>query len=220
MSFQFPQPFDFSAVAPSTGGGGHLPVSDSKGHMVIITESEVVPVKDKPQAAFIQFKLRIIEGEFNGTEGDYRVNYFSDSEIAANIAKGQMSALGYVCKINPPLINTAQLHNQPFRAVVALQKDPNKAEKGYTEVKYVLNADGSKAGSQQAGQGAAPAAAAPAAPPTPPPAAAVAQPAPATWTPPAAAAPAPEAAPAATPWGAPAAAAAGQPSPPAWAKPA
>jgi hypothetical protein len=206
MAFQFPQAFDPTSVAPATGGGNQLPVSDLKGHLVVITESEVVPVANKPNAAFIKFDLAVIEGEHKGAEGTYRVNYFSDSEVAANIAKGQLSALAHVCGIAPaPLANTAQLHNRPFRVVVGLQKDPDSAAKGYTEIKFVLNQDGSKAGTQ--GASAPPAAAAPPTPPAPPAAAA--------WTPPAEAAPAAAAAPA---WGStPAAAPASNASVPPWA---
>lgn len=195
MSFQFPQAFDVSSVAPATGGGNQLPVSDSKGHLVVITESEVVPVANKPNAAYIKFDVRIIEGEHAGADGIYRVNYFSDSEVAANIAKGQLSALGHVCHVQQ-LANTAQLHNVPFRVVVKLQKGAEGAEKGYTEISHVLNADGSKAGSAP---GSAPAAAAPAQ---------------AQWGQPAQ----PEAPPAASApaWGQPAAATAAPSSPP-WA---
>lgn len=210
MSFQFPQAFDVNNVAPATGGGNQLPVSNSKGHLVVITESEVVPVANKPNAAYIKFDVRIIEGEFAGAEGIYRVNYFSDSEVAANIAKGQLSALGHVCHVQQ-LANTAQLHNVPFRVVVKLQKDAEAAAKGYTEIAYCLNADGSKAGSAP---GSAPQTA-PAAPPTPP--AAPAQAAPAAWVPPAAPVEAaPAAAPASPAWGAPAPAAAAASVPP-WA---
>jgi hypothetical protein len=197
MSFQFPQAFDVNSVAPATGGGNQLPVSDSKGHLVVITESEVVPVANKPNAAYIKFDVRIIEGEHAGAEGIYRVNYFSDSEQAANIAKGQLSALGHVCHVQQ-LANTAQLHNVPFRMVVKPQKGAEEAAKGYTDIAYVLNADGSKAGSAP---GSA-ATAAPAAPPVAPPA------------PPAAAAPA------AGQWGAPAAPVEAAPQPPAWGQPA
>jgi len=210
MSFQFPQAFDVNSVAPATGGGNQLPVSDSKGHLVVITESEVVPVANKPNAAYIKFDVRVIEGEHAGAEGIYRVNYFSDIEQAANIAKGQLSALGHVCHVQQ-LANTAQLHNVPFRMVVKLQKGAEEAAKGYTDIAYVLNADGSKAGSAP---GSA-AAAAPAAPPQPPAAPAqAAQATPAQWGAPAAPV---EAAPAAPPaWGQPAATAAPAASPP-WA---
>lgn len=207
MSFQFPQAFDVNSVAPATGGGNQLPVSDSKGHLVVITESEVVPVANKPNAAYIKFDVRIIEGEHTGAEGIYRVNYFSDSEVAANIAKGQLSALGHVCHVQQ-LANTAQLHNVPFRVVVKLQKGVEGTEKGYTEISHVLNADGSKAGSAP---GSAPAAA-PAAPPVAPPAAPAAASTPA-WGAPAAPV---EAAPAPPAWGAPAAAAPAASVPP-WA---
>lgn len=205
MSFQFPQAFDVNSVQPATGGGGQLPVSDSKGHLVVITESEVVPVTGKPNAAYIKFDVRIIEGEHAGAEGVYRVNYFSDSEQAANIAKGQLSALGHVCHVQQ-LANTAQLHNIPFRMVVGLQKDAEAAAKGYTETKYVLNADGSKAGSAP-GSAPAPAPAAPPQPPAPPAAAA-------QWGAPAAPV---EAAPAAPAWGQPATTAAPAASTPPWA---
>lgn len=211
MAFQLPAVFDVNSVAPATGGGGQLPVSDSKGHLAVITESEVVPVANKANAAYIKFDLRIVEGEHAGSEGVYRVNYFSDSEVAANIAKGQLSALGHVCHVMQ-LANTAQLHNIPFRVVVGLQKDADAAAKGYTEIKYVLNADGSKAGSAP---GSTPAAA-PAAPPQAP-TAAPTQPATApAWGAPAAPV---EAAPAAAPaWGQPAAAtAAPAASTPPWA---
>jgi len=213
MSFQFPQAFDVNSVAPATGGN-QLPVSDSKGHLVVITESEVVPVANKPNAAYIKFDVRIIEGEHSGAEGIYRVNYFSDSEVAANIAKGQLSALGHVCHVQQ-LANTAQLHNIPLRMVVGLQKDAEAAAKGYTEIKYVLNADGSKAGSAP---GSAPAAA-PAAPPQPPaPSVTAATPAAPVWGAPVEAAPA--ATPAAPAWGAPAATPAATSVPPWATKPA
>lgn len=205
MSFQLPQVFDARSVEPSSGGSNQLPVSDSNGWPVVIINSDVVPVKDKPNAAFIRFDLMIIDGEHKGAEGTYRVNYFSDSEVAANIAKGQLSALGHVTG-QFSIANTAQLHNIPFRVVVGLQKDKESAEKGFTEIKYVLDINGNKAG-----KSGAQAVAAPTPSPTPAPAPQPAPaPAPGGWAPPAEAATQ-----AAPPWGQPAGGAA--PASPPWA---
>ena len=178
--------FDCRSVEPATGGGNQLPLSDAKGWPVIITGTDIVGVKGKENsAAFILLNLLIIDGEHKGVEGTYRINYFSDNETAARIAKEQLSAVGYVTNVFQ-LSDTEQLKNIPFRIVVGNQK-PNADQAAkmaagesvvlFTEVKKVLDINGALPGKGQGAPAAAPQA--PAAPPSFAPPAAPAQPAPA-----------------------------------------
>ena len=183
--------FDCRSVEPATGGGNQLPLSDAKGWPVIITGTDIVGVKGKENSsAFILLNLLIIDGEHKGVEGAYRINYFSDNDTAARIAKEQLSAVGYVTNVFQ-LSDTEQLKNIPFRIVVGNQK-PNADQAAkmaagesvvlFTEVKKVLDINGALPGKGQGAPAAAPQA--PAAPPTfAPPAQAPAQApaAPAAW---------------------------------------
>lgn len=211
----FPQGFSARTVAPQ-GNTSQLPASPPEGWPVVITASEMKPTAADPQAGFLECNLHIIEGEHTGLEGKYRLNIFSKSEKAVEIANRQLSALCHVCN-NPDAVDSSQLHNIPFRVVVGFQKMTSPDGPQYTEVKGVKHMDGSDPGKAGSAPAAAPA------PPAPPqqqaapvqqqaaPAAAPAWGAPAQPTAPA---------PAAPQWGAPAAA---QPAPaqaqPAWAAP-
>lgn len=198
--------FDATVVEPA-GMSSALPVSGPEGYGVIITNSELVPVKDKPQCGMLALTLQIIDGEHKGDTGTYRLNLYSDNQQACQIAERQLSAICHAVNVFK-IADSAQLHNLPFRVVVGPQKvKAGEEDKGYTEVKGVLRMDGSQPG-KPAGS-AAPVQQA--APPQPPPAQPATQPA---WGAPA---PAQEAAPAAQQpaWGQPAAGGAAPP----WAQP-
>ena len=171
--------------------------------MVVIYDDETLPAKADANNGVLNLKVKVIEGPYNGTEGVYRINYFfmgtdANSVTTKRIADAQLSAICHAVNVyNPKAV--AELYNKPFRIVVEMQKGEEAAEKGYTQIKGVLCADGGipgfpdkpKVQRQETIQ---------AAPTTPAPAANPGWGAPAQPV-----VPAPEAAPATTaaPWGAP-----------------
>lgn len=147
MSTQFPQPFDARNIPPASVGTSQLPVSDKDGHLVTITDSEVKPTKSG-DGGLLELTLTIMEGEFAGQNGIYRLNLWNSSDKARQIAQGQMSAVCHVTNVFN-VQDSRQLHGIPFRAVVALQKgneQNNNNEAGYTEVKGVKFAGGGDPG--------------------------------------------------------------------------
>lgn len=143
---QLPNVFDPNTVAPSTGEGGNLPVSDAKGHLVVITDSSMEAVKDKQGCWYLQFNLSVTEGQHAGAEGPMRLNLGSDSAVAVKIAMQQLSAICHCVNYLQPINDVSVLYNRPFRVVVGLQKDKESADKGYTEIKKILDAAGNKPG--------------------------------------------------------------------------
>lgn len=139
---QLPTAFDPTTIAPSSGGGKCLPISDPKGHMVVISDSDMKQTKDQ-QGYFVEFTLTICEGPLAGQSGAYRINLVNQSAEAVRIGLEQLSALCHVIGYLQRVDDTSVLHNRPFRAVVHYQK--GKEQEGYTEVSHVLTADGRKA---------------------------------------------------------------------------
>ena len=199
--------FDANKYEPQGVGGGQLPVSDKNGWPVVISDSEMKENTAKT-GGYLELTLTVIEGEHAGQSGSYRLNLFHSNEQTVNIAYKQMSAICHVTGVFN-VSDSAQLHNKPFRAVVGLQKvKPGEEDKGYTEIKGVLDINGNQPG--KTGTAAPSAPPAPPQPPAPPAAAA-----PPAWTPPAPPEQ-PTAAPAPPAWGQPAGATAA-PAPPPWA---
>lgn len=216
--------FNAMNIKPATMGGSILPVSDNLGHLVVIYDDETLPASKDRNNGVLNLKLKIVEGPYNGTEGVYRINYFfmgtdANSLTTKRIADAQLSAICHAVNVyNPKAV--AELYNKPFRIVVEMQKGEEAVEKGYTQIKGVLCADGGIPGfpdkpkvQRQATTQAAPA--------TPAPAPATPAATPGWGAPPAPPAPTPEAAPTtpAAPWGAPPAGGAAPASPPWAAKP-
>jgi len=213
---QFPQGFSARTVAPQ-GNFSQLPISSSDGWPMVITASEMKASKGNANNGYLELNVRIIEGEHTGQEGKYRINLFNENAKTVEIAARQLSALCHVCN-NPDAVDSSQLHNQPFRGVVGLQKKANADDADMTEIKGVKHMDGSDPGkSNGAGPAAAPA---PPAPPQQAPQAPVQPAAPQQAAPAWGAAPAPAqaqpAAPAAPAWNGAAPAAPAQPT---WAAP-
>lgn len=199
---QLPQGFNARTTEPAAMGAPQLPVSPKEGWPVVITSSEMVATSGNANNGMLVLNLLIIEGEHKGEEGVYRLNLYHTNEKTVEIANRQLSAVCWVTG-KPDAKVSEELHNIPFRAVVELQKDPEAAAKGYTQVKGVLDIQGNQPGKTGASVAAAPAPAAPPVPPAPAapawggtapaePAASAAAP---TW-----AAPAATAAPASPPW--------------------
>lgn len=137
---QLQQVFDATQVDP-TQGSGSLPVGK---HPVIISNSEITGTKDGANGMVV-LELTIIDGPQKGTTGAYRLNLYHSNQTAAQIAQKQLSALCHVTQTFQ-LQDTAQLHNKPFVIEVGLQKGPEAAEKGYTEVKKVFDMAGNEPG--------------------------------------------------------------------------
>jgi hypothetical protein len=147
--------FNATGIQPATVAKPQLPVSDKLGHLMMIVASDIVENKSKT-GGYVELELSIIEGQYKGESGLYRINLFNPSEVAVRIAEGQMAALCLVTGVID-VKDTQQLHNIPFRGVVGYQKgeDPkvNPEANGYTEVKGALHADGAAPGKSAAGPG-------------------------------------------------------------------
>lgn len=146
--------FNPMEVDPSTGGGGSLPVSGPEGLLVIITESDLKQNKQKT-GGFIEFTLQCIEDDKQGMTGKERLNIVNTNKQAEAIAKAQLSAICHVTGQLGELVDTAILHNIPFRVLTRIQQfknDPEKQKeaetKGWTEIYGYLDADGNKPGQQ------------------------------------------------------------------------
>lgn len=139
-------PFDATQVDP-TQGASQFPVGK---HPVVIVHDEIRANKNQ-DGGLAALTLRITDGPSKGIEGEYRLNLYNKSEKAAEIAHKQLSAICHVTGVYK-IEDLRQLHNIPFIIEVALQKDPEAAAKGYTEVKKVYDMNGNEPGKQNAGQ--------------------------------------------------------------------
>lgn len=130
---------DFSSIAPDEGGSSYFPVSDSKGWLCQITESEQKETANRDGAMAV-FTLTGLEGPVNGRTHTYRINIAnSKSQKAVEIGMGQISAIAHVIG-HLRVGNSAELHNKPFRVVVVADGDeqyPNR-----TKVQSVRDANG------------------------------------------------------------------------------
>jgi hypothetical protein len=143
---QLMQPFDASKVDP-TQSGGQMPVGK---HPVVIRDSELKATQDKT-SGYLQLNLEIIDGPSKGTTGPYRLNLYNTNETAVRIAHQQLSAICHAIGQLQEFIDPAVLYNRPFIVEVGLQKDPDAAAKGYTEVKKVYDINGNEPGKAPAG---------------------------------------------------------------------
>jgi len=135
------QVFDATTVDPTQGGGGNLPVGR---HPVVIVANEVAATKDN-SGGYLALTLEIIDGPNKGSRGVVRINLYNQSAQAVDIANRQFSALCHVT--NQFRVDDVDvLQNIPFMVDVELQRDPEAAKKGYTEVKKFLYLDGSEPG--------------------------------------------------------------------------
>ena len=143
--------FDATKVEPA-GISSQLPVSGPDGYGVVITASEMKENKDKT-GGFLELTLQVTDGEHKGESGAYRLNLYHSNAKTVEIAYRQLSAVCHAVGVFQ-VVDSTQLHNIPFKAIVGLQKGENP--EGYTEVKGVLGADGSQPGKSK-GPAAAPA---------------------------------------------------------------
>lgn len=153
--------FDATTVEPNEGPGGGFPVSDDKGHLVIITAEASKPVKDKPGASYLEFELTGQAAPVMGQKAPVRLNLGSDSERARQIAWGEMSAIMH-CVGVLQISDTQQLWNKPFRVIVEQQRDKDGKPTQFTQITAFRDQHGNKP--KEAGKGTTTAIAAPAQP--------------------------------------------------------
>lgn len=151
--------FDASTVAPSTGTSSNLPVSPPEGWPVQIIAAEMKQTASK-DGHFVEFTLQITEGDNLGAVGAYRLNLGNENEQTVFIAASQLSSLCHVTGVMQ-FTDFMALANIPFRVIVVMQTGADAVEKGYTEVKQVLDVNGNKpsAGGAVANPAASPASA-------------------------------------------------------------
>lgn len=148
---QLMNPFDATKFDPTQGGGG-MPVGK---HPVVIVESEVKPTKDNT-GGLLELTLQIIDGPAKGQKGAYRLNLYNQSQQAVEIAHRQLSTICHAIGVFQ-VQDSQQLHNIPFIVDVTLQKDPEAAKKGYTEVSRIYDRNGNEPGKPAQGGPAQPA---------------------------------------------------------------
>jgi hypothetical protein len=141
---QFIQPINLNNFDPTQGVGG-LPIGR---HPVVISSSEIKATKAN-DGGYLQLDLTIIDGPQKGQVGAWRLNLYSSSAQAAEIAHRQLSAVGHCVGVFM-LQDSSQLHNMPF----VIDVGPQKNDPQYTEVKKVMDMNGNEPG--KAGSGAAP----------------------------------------------------------------
>lgn len=125
-----------------TQGSSMLPVGKL---LVVATSSEVKPTSDGNNG-YLQYNLEVIDGDHKGASGAYRLNLYHSNQQTVEIANRQFSALCHVTGQMGVVEDSAQLHNIPFIIDVQKQTKGEGAEKGYTEVKRVFDANGNEPG--------------------------------------------------------------------------
>lgn len=142
MCAQLLNPFDASQVAPAAPMQ-NWPLGS---HKVVIVGNEIKATNDN-EGGYLDLTLRVIEGEFSGFEGHYRLNLYNKSEKAVEIAYKQLSAICHVTGVYQ-VLDANVLMNIPFIAVVGLQKKVKQDDPDYTEIKGVKDINGNDPGKQ------------------------------------------------------------------------
>jgi len=141
----------------NSGGGKRLPVSDSKGHLVVITGHETKALKTAANGSRMVFSLKIVEGPMQGKEAEHSENLGHVDETPRRIAEERVTAILRVCGLRTQVQNPhVDFYNKPFRMVVDYQDGhaPGMPDaKGYTEVTKILDFAGREPADPQAGIG-------------------------------------------------------------------
>lgn len=128
--------FDATTVDPSAGTG-NLPVGR---HPVVIKSAAVTPTKGN-DGGLLLLTVEIIDGQYKGVQGAYRLNLWNASPQSAEIASKQLSALCHVT--NRFQLNAepkgVELFGIPFFIIVEQQAPPNEK---YTQIVGVQDING------------------------------------------------------------------------------
>lgn len=134
--------FDATQIAPSQSAGPH-PIGQFPAR---IADTEIEPTKDKT-GWFLKVTFETPAGVIF-----MRYNLANPNERAVNIARGQFSALCHATGILQPRYgdHCAALRGGRCQIVVGEQNGEEAKEKGYTEIKKVLDPNGNEPGKVQA----------------------------------------------------------------------
>lgn len=147
------QAFDATQWNPEQSAG-QLPIGR---HKVIIDDSEV-KANNANTGGYLALTLQVIEGPSAGATGIMRLNLYSQSEKAVEIAHRQLSSVCHAIGVFN-VQDSAQLHNIPFVVEVGNQKPTQEQEEKrargeevtlYTEVKKVFDVNGNAPGKKGA----------------------------------------------------------------------
>ena len=127
-------------------------------YKVIIEANEMRPVKDKPNNGYMEFKLKVIEGEHLNRNLFVRLNLFNDNQMAVDIARRELSAICHVVGwyVLDTLEAFANLRNKPFIVKVVQTKNKEGTQITGNDVKAYKDVNGNDPGKQNAPAQAAP----------------------------------------------------------------
>lgn len=109
-------------------------------YTVAIAASAEKPVNGKAGQFYMQFDMKVQEGDYKGRTITARLNHKNENEQARTIAYGDLSAICHVTGVMEIRQSTAELHNRPFKVnVVKIQRndDPTKESneiRGYLDM--------------------------------------------------------------------------------------
>lgn len=136
MGFQLNM--DYSNVEPNSGGGSWLPVSDSKGWLVVITESKGQENSAK-NGTILVLDILGQEGAAQGKTTQHFINITNPVQKAVEIGQGECSAIAHATG-HIRVGNSAEWHGKPFRVVVAA--DPSEKYPNATRIQRILDVHG------------------------------------------------------------------------------
>ncbi len=95
-------------------------------YVVIATSSEMKPTKNGT-GQFLQFTFEVVDGPQKGRKLWSRLNLVNANDTAVDIAKRELGAICRAVGIIKPN-DSAELHNRPILATVAVEVDDRKRE--------------------------------------------------------------------------------------------
>jgi hypothetical protein len=110
---QVPEQQDFSALPEGQ-------------YVVIATASETKATKNGT-GEYLQFTLEVLDGPFKGRKLWDRLNLWNPNQTAVDIANRQLAAMCRAVGVIKPA-DSAELHNKPLLATVAVEIDDRKRE--------------------------------------------------------------------------------------------
>lgn len=116
-------------------------------YTAMVTDSEFKPTKNG-QGEYLQLRLDIIKGEYEGRVIFDRLNLNNPNQTAVEIAQRQLSSICRAVGIMTPT-DSSELHDKPLKVKVSIRPAGNGYEAS-NEVKAYDAADGASAPSQPA----------------------------------------------------------------------
>lgn len=129
---------DFSNIEPNAGGRSYFPVSDSKGWLVVMTES-VGKENSAKTGSILECTLTGQEGPVQGKTHTLTINITNPSQKAQEIGLGECSAIAHATG-HIRVGNSQEWHGKPFR--VEIVSDASDQYPNATRVRRILTVNG------------------------------------------------------------------------------